>query len=149
MNIQKSKEIKNLCTILQLTSKKELTEEDIVIINKTMGNSINRTIQKLRDLSEDKDKITVLTDKVIDEIPEVDWYVLLFHFVSIELEKTKGALSYFLLTVFNRFVAENPKMKEQVLSQELTTIDIVDVLFSSDLDIAAATMALQDLLTEK
>lgn len=149
MLFTKTPELEKVSEIIKLADKPKLNENEIKVIDETMRKSLYTIGELLAKKAEAPKTIAFLTDDIISLIKNEDWYLLLFHFVSIELNKGKGSMTYLLLTIVERFASVHPEIKRKIETLSLSTVDIVDIVYNSDARVYAGVIALESLLVKE
>jgi len=131
-------EIKSIIKNVELNP----SEENVKLANDAINDSVNNVLNILNKGT----VIAPLTNNMVEKIDESDWYVLLFTYAKSILDQNKQELPYILVTAINDIVEQHPEEKENLIDTPLDIIKITDVLYNSDFDHLAATIALQGIL---
>lgn len=118
------------------------------LIDDTMIGHIDGVFDSLTELMGDRKQISALTPKAIEKITPVQWYAFVFHAVSLELQKSPGELSWFLVSAINTFAEEYPEKTEDVLNTPLSRSDMADIVYSTEYDTFAVLQAMDFFLKQ-
>lgn len=136
----KNEKILDFISSIEKLSNQETTQEGLTEIDSKINVYISEV---LTIISMDKEgAIKPLNTAVINEISEVNWYALIFHYLFNEINNNNGQINYLMKNAIVNY-QENHDFPAET---EISLTDLTNIFYQSHYDIFAVSEAINIIL---
>jgi hypothetical protein len=122
-----------------------IESESLAMANYTLNTYIDSILIDLSNKDGESKQVQVQPVSVIHSLSNTQFWVLCYIAVQQILTTLQGNLNYTLMSAFATFKEENPNIN--IDSEIYTTVDITNIVFETEFDLAIAYVGLEHILS--